>query len=321
MPRLHVRAQFPISPSRRRTSLRALGLSRSRSMSISFRHRSHSGSGMRTGSPLSPRSVAIRPLSASASSARPVPGRAFTAPATRMAGAADAVPGDPDPHRTEERPSPAVSGTAVGCPGEDIAAVPDHRHEGDGAMHAVMANHLRAMQGGEAGGGTRPLCRTPRRRPMRQVRRADLRRRIPLRALRHPRRPATGAQERRGQKTLHRPPGCRTLYRLRSLFAGRREVSGLRRTLLPPLRSLPRHPRLEPQLHRRRTRHGRVSRHLRQRGRGRRLPRLRETVPGPGRDRPGYQPDGPADRLDLNGYGGGAAPCRRPGLYPRSRRP
>ena len=188
-------------------------------------------------------------------------------------------------------------------------------------MHAVMANHLRAMQGGEAGGGTRPLCRTPRRRPMRQVRRADLRRRIPLRALRHPRRPATGAQERRGQKTLHRPPGCRTLYRLRSLFAGRREVSGLRRTLLPPLRSLPRHPRLGPQLHRRRTRHGRVSRHLRQRGRGRRLPRLRETVPGPGRDRPGYQPDGPADRLDLNGYGGGAAPCRRPGLYPRSRRP
>ena len=155
---------------------------------------------------------------------------------------------------------------------------------------------------------TRPLCPTSRQRPLRQVRRADLRRRLPLRALRHPRRPAPGAQERRGQKTLRRPPGCRALYRLRSPFAGRREVSGLRRTLLPPLRSLPRHPGLASAVHRDRTRHGNLSRHLRQRGRGRRLPRLREAVPGPGRDRPGYQPDGPVDRLDLNGDGGDTLP-------------
>ena len=32
-----------------------------------------------------------------------------------------------------------MSGVAAGCPGEGIAAVPDHRHEGDGTMHAAIA--------------------------------------------------------------------------------------------------------------------------------------------------------------------------------------
>ena len=41
--------------------------------------------------------------------------------------------------RAAERRAPAGSGTAAGCPGEDIAAVPDHRQDGDGSMATAMA--------------------------------------------------------------------------------------------------------------------------------------------------------------------------------------
>ena len=42
------------------------------------------------------------------------------------------------PYATESE-SLAVSGSAAECPGEGFAAFPEHRHEGDGAMHAAIA--------------------------------------------------------------------------------------------------------------------------------------------------------------------------------------
>ena len=50
------------------------------------------------------------------------------------------MPSSPcDRGNSTERESLAVSGAAVGCPGEGIPAAPIHRHEGDGTMHAAMA--------------------------------------------------------------------------------------------------------------------------------------------------------------------------------------
>ena len=118
-------------------------------------------------------------------------------------------------------------------------------------------------------------------RPMR--RRACVRRRLALRPLRRAGGRTLPAQERRQPQALRQATGAGPLHRLRSPIAGGGKVRTLRAPVPRTLGPLPRHPSLAGPVHRHRDRDRRGPRDLRQHGRSRRLPRLRQAVLRSGR--------------------------------------
>ena len=179
-------------------------------------------------------------------------------------------------------------------------------------------NDLRTVPRQAPGGGTATVCRTSRRRSLRPLRRAGLRRPVALRPLhRHRRgRPVARTQEHAEPQALRRAPRPRPVHVVRSAVPGRVTLRPVRGTVLPWLGPFPGHPGLGPELHRDRDRDGPGARPVRLRGRRVALPSLREARPGPGRGALRLLAHGLVHGLDLTGRrrGGGLAaaqPARR----------
>ena len=135
------------------------------------------------------------------------------------------------------------------------------------------------------------------------------RRSVALYPMRHRRggQPRSGAQERALAQAVFRTARPGVVYILRSAFAGGVEMRPVRREILSRLVAFPGHPGVGPDLDGDRAGHGARARPVRQRGRRRPLPGLREARPRPGRDRHRREPDGRDHVLVLNP---GSA-CRR----------
>ena len=142
---------------------------------------------------------------------------------------------------------------------------------------------LRAVPRDTARGRTGTVCRAAGGQPVRSMRGDHVRRRRALRPMRRPGGRAPSAKERRQPQTLRRATGAGALHRLRTALAGGGKMRTLRAPVLRTLGPLLRHPHLAGPVHGHRDRDGRGARDVREPGRGRRLPRLRQVVLRSGR--------------------------------------
>ena len=127
----------------------------------------------------------------------------------------------------------------------------------------------------------------------------------------------SGEEERSRQTALRRAAGPGEMHRLRRVRAGRGAVRALCEAVLVALRTRPRDSGVATAIHRDRARHRGGLRDLRQRGRGRDVPRVREAVPGSGRGAERYLADGDHDRLVTPGVRGGGRPLAVGSTYCR----